>query len=186
MQLGEEQQLGLNFEFRCVWPVWTATCKTLFPFTRNPILVFQNMINWEFENRHSTPEPGSILECLRTGLNFSMSTHHLLTNSLRDVLVHWWKKPSHGLRTPREEIVFTTRPKIESHSQRYGRSIFSARFQTSNLEEGLELTDSTHVHWPFRYWRTTELHVLHRILYKKIAGTSRKPPQISLPGPVSN
>ena len=39
-------------------------------------------------------------------------------------------KPSdltyHGLRTPREEIAFTARPKIHSHSQifRYGRSIF--------------------------------------------------------------
>ena len=34
--------------------------------------------------------------------------------------------PKHGLRTPREEIAFTTRPKIHSHSQifRYGRSIF--------------------------------------------------------------
>ena len=32
----------------------------------------------------------------------------------------------HGLRTPREEIAFTARPKIHSHSQifRYGRSIF--------------------------------------------------------------
>ena len=32
----------------------------------------------------------------------------------------------HGLRTPREKIVFTARPKIHSHSQifRYGRSIF--------------------------------------------------------------
>ena len=32
----------------------------------------------------------------------------------------------HGLRTSREEIVFTARPKIHSHSQifRYGRSIF--------------------------------------------------------------
>ena len=32
----------------------------------------------------------------------------------------------HGLRTPREEIAFTTRPKIHSHSQifRYGQSIF--------------------------------------------------------------
>ena len=32
----------------------------------------------------------------------------------------------HGLWTPREEIVFTARPKIHSHSQifRYGRSIF--------------------------------------------------------------
>ena len=32
----------------------------------------------------------------------------------------------HGLRTPREEITFTARPKIHSHSQifRYGRSIF--------------------------------------------------------------
>ena len=30
----------------------------------------------------------------------------------------------HGLRTPREEIAFTARPKIHSHSQifRYGRS----------------------------------------------------------------
>ena len=33
---------------------------------------------------------------------------------------------SHGLRTPREEIACTARPKIESQSQffRYGRSIF--------------------------------------------------------------
>ena len=33
---------------------------------------------------------------------------------------------SHGLRTPREEIAFTARPKIHSHSQiyRYGGSIF--------------------------------------------------------------
>ena len=32
----------------------------------------------------------------------------------------------HGLRTPREEIAFTARPKIHSHSQifRYGQSIF--------------------------------------------------------------
>ena len=34
--------------------------------------------------------------------------------------------PDHGLRTPREEIVFTAWPKIQSQSQifRYGRSIF--------------------------------------------------------------
>ena len=34
--------------------------------------------------------------------------------------------PTHGLRTPREEIAFTARPKIHSHSQifRYGGSIF--------------------------------------------------------------
>ena len=34
----------------------------------------------------------------------------------------WW----HGLRTPREEIAFTARPKIQSQSQifRYGQSIF--------------------------------------------------------------
>ena len=33
---------------------------------------------------------------------------------------------AHGLRTPREEIAFTARPKIQSQSQifRYGRSIF--------------------------------------------------------------
>ena len=33
---------------------------------------------------------------------------------------------THGLRTPREEIAFTARPKIHSHSQifRYGGSIF--------------------------------------------------------------
>ena len=33
---------------------------------------------------------------------------------------------THGLRTPREEIAFTARPKIHSHFQifRYGRSIF--------------------------------------------------------------
>ena len=34
--------------------------------------------------------------------------------------------PKHGLRTPREEIAFTARPKIHSHSQLfwYGGSIF--------------------------------------------------------------
>ena len=33
---------------------------------------------------------------------------------------------THGLRTPREQIAFTARPKIHSHSQifRYGGSIF--------------------------------------------------------------
>ena len=33
---------------------------------------------------------------------------------------------AHGLRTPREQIAFTARPKIHSHSQifRYGGSIF--------------------------------------------------------------
>ena len=30
----------------------------------------------------------------------------------------------HGLRTPREEIAFTARPKIHSQIFRYGRSIF--------------------------------------------------------------
>ena len=32
----------------------------------------------------------------------------------------------HGLRTPREEVAFTSRPKIQSQSQifRYGQSIF--------------------------------------------------------------
>ena len=32
----------------------------------------------------------------------------------------------HGLRTPREEVAFTARPKIHSHSQifKYGRNIF--------------------------------------------------------------
>ena len=41
-----------------------------------------------------------------------------------------WKLPgvktAHGVRTPREEIAFTARPKIHSHSQsfRYGQSIF--------------------------------------------------------------
>ena len=36
------------------------------------------------------------------------------------------KNPLHGLRTPREEIAFTARPKIQSQSQisRYGGSIF--------------------------------------------------------------
>ena len=45
------------------------------------------------------------------------------TNELYSVLVD---NPNHGLRTPREEIAFTARPKIHSHSQifRYGRSIF--------------------------------------------------------------
>ena len=34
--------------------------------------------------------------------------------------------PKHGLQTPGEEIAFTARPKINSHSQifKYGRSIF--------------------------------------------------------------
>ena len=36
------------------------------------------------------------------------------------------KRGSHGLRTPRDKIAFTARPKIQSQSQifRYGRSIF--------------------------------------------------------------
>ena len=41
----------------------------------------------------------------------------------------------HGLRTPREEIVFIARPKIHSHSQifRYGQSIFCLSDQGSIL-----------------------------------------------------
>ena len=37
-----------------------------------------------------------------------------------------WDNLDHGLRTPREVIAFTARPKIQSQSQifRYGRSIF--------------------------------------------------------------
>ena len=37
-----------------------------------------------------------------------------------------WLHSNHGLRTPREEIAFTARPKIQSQSQifRYGQSIF--------------------------------------------------------------
>ena len=37
-----------------------------------------------------------------------------------------WDDKWHGLRTPGEEIAFTARPKINSHSQifRYGQSIF--------------------------------------------------------------
>ena len=44
---------------------------------------------------------------------------------LKKLAVHFYGL-NHGLRTPREEIAFTARPKIHSHSQifRYGRSIF--------------------------------------------------------------
>ena len=42
------------------------------------------------------------------------------------ILPHTLNCMCHGLRTPREEIAFTARPKIQSQSQifRYGRSIF--------------------------------------------------------------
>ena len=44
----------------------------------------------------------------------------------RVVLAASWLHLGHGLRTPREEIAFTARPKIQSQSEifRYGRSIF--------------------------------------------------------------
>ena len=72
-------------------------------------------------------------------------TLHFFANFLVALLVpgcHYWPKTNknnekmaknggpytltHGLRTPREEIAFTARPKIHSHSQifRYGGSIF--------------------------------------------------------------
>ena len=40
--------------------------------------------------------------------------------------ITFFKPESHGLRTPREEIAFTARPKIQSQSQifRYGQSRF--------------------------------------------------------------
>ena len=52
---------------------------------------------------------------------------HLATNPLtRPLSKIAWHSCDHGLQTPREEIAFTARPKIHSHSQifRYGRSIF--------------------------------------------------------------
>ena len=57
----------------------------------------------------------------------------LLTNDAR-----------HGLRTPREEIAFTARPKIHSHSQifRYGGSIFCLPHQP-NLSDIFDLC----LHW---------------------------------------
>ena len=43
---------------------------------------------------------------------------------------------AHGLRTPREEIAFTVRPKIQSQSQifRYGRNIFCLPQRPSFLD----------------------------------------------------
>ena len=48
----------------------------------------------------------------------------LLSVQASQTVVREWE--NHGLRTPREEMVFTARPKIHSHSQifRYGSSIF--------------------------------------------------------------
>ena len=50
----------------------------------------------------------------------------------------------HGLRTPREEIVFSARPKIHSHSQifRYGRSIFCLPHRP-NFSDNFDLC----LHW---------------------------------------
>ena len=50
----------------------------------------------------------------------------------------------HGLRTPREEIAFTARPKIQSQSQifRYGRSIFCLPHRP-NLSDIFDLC----LHW---------------------------------------
>ena len=59
-----------------------------------------------------------VLEIRKHGLFFKLSvldfTHSTTLNTLY-----------HGLRTPREEIAFTARPKIHSHSQiiKYGQSI---------------------------------------------------------------
>ena len=50
----------------------------------------------------------------------------------------------HGLRTPREEVAFTARPKIQSQSQifRYGRSIFCLPHRP-NFSDILDLC----LHW---------------------------------------
>ena len=52
-------------------------------------------------------------------LHFRFYSSNLSNNELCN-------QSTHGLRTPREEIAFTVRPKIQSQSQifRYGRSIF--------------------------------------------------------------
>ena len=63
---------------------------------------------------------------------------------------------THGLRTPREEIAFTARPKIHSHSQifRYGGSIFCLPHRP-NFSDIFDLC----LHWVsvVRRWRDTYL-----------------------------
>ena len=57
---------------------------------------------------------------------FYMSYRSRLQISSTWIVFHSYMAYVHGLRTPREEIPFTARPKIHSHSQifRYGGSIF--------------------------------------------------------------
>ena len=55
-----------------------------------------------------------------SGTSWTSESVHKISNQRA------YNELEHGLRTPREELAFTARPKIHSHSQifRYGRSIF--------------------------------------------------------------
>ena len=67
-----------------------------------------------------------------------------------------WK---HGVRTPREEIAFTARPKIQSQSQifRYGRSIFCLPHRP-NISDIFDLC----LHWlsVVRVWKYPVLYLV--------------------------
>ena len=72
-----------------------------------------HIIRIKYYNAGESGNPPSLIPALRN------------TNS-KEGRAQGIHEPIHGLRTPGEEIAFTARPKINSHSQifRYGQSIF--------------------------------------------------------------
>ena len=63
---------------------------------------------------------------IKVGLVFSISNFFIIKTY----------QANHGLRTPREEIAFTARPKIQSESQifRYGQSISLSKAELLQLK----------------------------------------------------
>ena len=80
----------------------------------------------------------------------------------------------HGLRTPREEIAFTARPKIHSHSQifRYGGSIFCLPHRP-NFSDIFDLC----LHWVsvVRDWRQQARQQNNALTYEGALGRKAHP-----------
>ena len=134
---------------------------------QQPLFLWSQMNNWTQSSSTPClayymafwPSPTSCLFCTdqrstkakisRFGQNEGSWNHGTGCNIIWSVNTklsqYWlWCTCKHGLRTPREEIAFTARPKIQSKSQilRYGRSIFCLPHQP-NFSDIFDLC----LHW---------------------------------------
>ena len=108
---------NLNYSFKIYCIVILKSCYTMSDFNRRrgfwnfPMKTSEKNDNMDVKNTKN---------CLRFFLLLWMVPK---LNRDNKYVVDW---SDHGLRTTRDEIAFTARPKIHSHSQifRYGRSIF--------------------------------------------------------------